>query len=216
MSIKKNILSALKNIKAKNIIISVVGSCILAFGLYNVHSISSVTEGGVLGLTLLIHHWLNISPAISGFIMNAACYLLGWKILGTEFIIYSLISSIGFSASYKIFELFPPVYPEIQNHPLAAAIIGALFVGVGVGLGVRVGAASGGDDALSMSISHATGWKIERIYLVSDLIVLAASLSYIPYQKILYSLVTVIISGQLIGIISREKASISIDDEPKI
>ena len=112
--------------------------------------------------------------------MNAACYLLGWKTLGTEFIIYSVISSAGFSVFYKIFELFPPFYPGFADHPLLASIVGALFVGIGVGLGVRVGAASGGDDALSMSLSHITGLKIETIYLVSDLV--AVSYSHLFYS----------------------------------
>lgn len=200
-----SLVATLKNLRAKNIVVALIGSAILAFGLYNVHSISNVTEGGVLGLTLLLHHWLSISPAISGFIMNAACYILGWKTLGNEFIVYSLISSAGFSVFYKIFEFFPPFYPGFADHPLLAAVIGAIFVGVGVGLCVRVGAASGGDDALSMSISHLTGLKLETVYLVSDLVVLVASLSYIPLTRIMYSLLTVIISGQLIGIISRFK-----------
>ena len=39
---------ALKNITLKNCAITLLGSFILAFGLYNVHSISGVTEGGVL------------------------------------------------------------------------------------------------------------------------------------------------------------------------
>ena len=34
------------------------GAFILAFGLFNVHSQSRITEGGVLGTTLLINHWL--------------------------------------------------------------------------------------------------------------------------------------------------------------
>ena len=34
----------------------VLGAAILAFGLYNVHSQSHITEGGVLGMTLL--QWL--------------------------------------------------------------------------------------------------------------------------------------------------------------
>lgn len=203
MDIKNKVLSTIRNLRAKNIIVALIGSAILAFGLYNVHSISNVTEGGVLGLTLLLHYWLNISPAISGFIMNAACYILGWKTLGSEFIVYSLISSVGFSAFYKVFEFFPPFYPGFADHPLLASIVGAIFVGVGVGLCVRVGAASGGDDALSMSISHITGAKLETVYLVSDLVVLIASLSYIPFRRIVYSLLTVIISGQFIGIISR-------------
>ena len=32
--------------------LALAGSAILAFGLYNVHSFSNVTEGGVLGMTL--------------------------------------------------------------------------------------------------------------------------------------------------------------------
>ena len=42
-----------------------LGAAILAFGLYNVHSQSHITEGGVLGMTLLLEHWLGVSPAVS-------------------------------------------------------------------------------------------------------------------------------------------------------
>ena len=71
---------ALKNITLKNCAITLLGSFILAFGLYNVHSISGVTEGGVLGATLLLEHWTGISPAFTGGIMNILCYILGWKL----------------------------------------------------------------------------------------------------------------------------------------
>ena len=40
---------------------------------------------------------------------------------------------------------------------------------------------------------------IQRIYLISDLIVLGLSLSYIPVRRIGYSLLTVVLSGQIIG-----------------
>ena len=77
--------------------------------------------------------------------------------------------------------------------------MGAVFVGVGVGVCVRVGGAPGGDDALAMSISHLTKWKIQWVYLLSDFVVLALSLSYIPLKRIGFSVLTVILSGQLIG-----------------
>ncbi|MFR8978580.1 MAG: YitT family protein, partial [Christensenellales bacterium] len=56
---------------------ALLGSAILAFGLYNVHAFSGVTEGGVLGLTLLLYHWFGLSPSISGLVLNAACYIGG-------------------------------------------------------------------------------------------------------------------------------------------
>ena len=95
-----------------------IGSSIMAFGLYNVHSLSGVTEGGILGMTLLLNYWLDLSPAITGFIMNAACYLVGWKLLGWSFILYSTIAGFTFSASYAVFEQFPRLWPGLADMPL--------------------------------------------------------------------------------------------------
>ena len=184
-------------------VIVFLSSAFQAFGMYNVHALSGVTEGGVLGLVLLIDHWFAISPAVSGFLLNAACYLLGWRTLGKTFIGYSVIAAAGFSVGYAVCELFPPLWPGIASYPLLAAIVGALFIGIGAGVCVRIGGATSGDDALAMSLSHILKAPIERIYLVSDLTVLCLSLSYIPLRRIIYSLITVILSGQIIGWIQK-------------
>ena len=187
----------------RGVLVSIFASTFLAFGLYNVHSLSGVTEGGVLGLTLLLEHWFSISPSVSGAVLNVLCYGLGWKLLGKKFLAYSFLSTAGFSLSYKLYEQFPPLFPQIANYPLLAAFIGAIFVGVGAGLCVKIGGAPGGDDALAMSVSHVTGWNIEKVYLLSDLIVLLLSLSYIPVKRIGFSLLTVILSGQIIGLMQK-------------
>ena len=187
----------------RGVLVSIFASAFLAFGLYNVHSLSGVTEGGVLGLTLLLEHWFSISPSVSGAVLNVLCYGLGWKLLGKKFLAYSFLSTAGFSLSYKLYEQFPPLFPQIANYPLLAAFIGAIFVGVGAGLCVKIGGAPGGDDALAMSVSHVTGWNIEKVYLLSDLIVLLLSLSYIPVKRIGFSLLTVILSGQIIGLMQK-------------
>ena len=184
-----------------------LGSTILAFGLYNVHSLSGVTEGGVLGLTLLLQHVFGISPAISGFVLNICCYALGLRTLGKTFLVYSFMATVGFSATYKICEWIGPLFPQIAGMPLLASVVGALFVGVGAGVCVRIGGAPSGDDALAMSLSHLTHIKIQWIYLLSDLVVLGLSLVYIPLQRIVFSLLTVILSGQLIGIVQRASLS---------
>ena len=193
----------LKNIKLSYCLVAVLSSTVLAFGLYHVHSFSGVTEGGVLGMTLLLDHWLHISPAVSGFVLNAACFLFGWRVLGREFVVYSLVSSCSFSAAYAVIEQFPPLWPQLYGMPLAAAVIGAVFVGVGAGFSVWVGGASGGDDALAMALSHITRRPIEQIYLVTDLVVLGLSLTYIPLSRIVWSLLTVVLSGQIVGLIQR-------------
>ena len=184
-------------------LLNLAGSAVLAFGLYHVHSLSGVTEGGILGATLLLQYWFHISPAWSGLIMNAVCYLFGWRLMGKDFVLCSLVAGGGFSLFYAVIEQFPHLWPQLADMPLAASVIGALFVGVGAGLCVRAGGAPGGDDALAMSISHVTGWNIRWPYLMSDLLVLTLSLTYIPLECIGYSLLTVILSGQIIGLLQR-------------
>jgi GTP-binding protein YchF len=90
----------------------------------------------------------------------------------------------------------------ISDMPLLSAIIGALFVGVGVGICVRCGGAPSGDDALGMSLSALLKVNIKWIYLFTDITVLLLSLSYIPLPRILCSLITVTLSGQIIGFFS--------------
>ena len=173
--------------------------------MYNIHALADVTEGGVLGATLLLDHWLGISPALSSLLLNALCYVLGWRALGKEFLGYSAVAALGYAGGYWLCQQFPPLWPQIAGYPLPAAVIGALFIGIGAGLCVRAGGATCGDDALAMSISRVTGIPIQWVYLVSDLTVLGLSLSYIPMGKIACSLLTVVLSGQIIGWVQRIK-----------
>ena len=99
---------------------------------------------------------------------------------------------------YKLWEQFPPMLPDLSGHPLVAAVLGALFVGIGVGIIVRQGGSSGGDDALALVISKVSKCRLSFAYLFTDLTVLVLSLSYIPVRRIVFSLVTVTISSFLI------------------
>ncbi|WP_286734349.1 YitT family protein [Intestinimonas sp. UBA1698] len=184
-------------------LIIVLGACILSFGLYNIHERTGITEGGVLGMTLLLQHWFGLSPAITSPVMDIACYLLAWHFLGNAFAKYAVAASLAFAASHALWEQFPPLLPDLSAFPMAAAILGALFVGLGVGLVVRIGGACGGDDALALTIAHVSRWPISRCYLFTDLAVLLLSLTYIPFARIVYSLVTVTISSVVIGRVQR-------------
>ena len=185
----------------QKLLIAFISAGFQAFGMYNIHAQSNITEGGIFGLVLLIDHWFSLSPAITSFILNALCYLLGWRTLGLTFVGYSISAAFGYSAVYSICERFPPLWPQIADIPLLAAVLGAIFIGVGAGVCVRAGGATTGDDALAMSLTKLTRIPIQWLYMISDLSVLMLSLSYIPINRILYSLLTVILSGQIIGLL---------------
>lgn len=195
----RDLLPLFPHLKLSNCLLVVAGAAIQAVGVSNIHAFSGVTEGGVLGAVLLINYWLHITPAVTSFVLNAACYLLGWRTLGKEFIWYSLLAGAAFSVFYALCEPFAPLWPALVESPLASALLGAVFIGVGAGMGVRGGGASAGDDALAMSLSRILKWDIQWVYLFTDFSVLALSATYIPLNKLVFSLITVLLSGQIIG-----------------
>lgn len=200
--------------KYRNYIYILIGAFVLAFGMYNIHSRTIITEGGIWGLELLIFNWFNLSPAVTALFLDGACYLLGIIFLGKEFIIKSFVGTLSYSIFYAILEQFPPTLPDLNELPLVAAILGAIFVGVGAGLVVRQGGACAGDDALALTISKKLHCKISTAYLFTDLTVLLLSLTYIPVIQIFYSVITVLLSGKIIEIIQsfdqkNEKAVLS-------
>ena len=175
-----------------------LGAFILAFGMYNIHSRTIITEGGIWGIELLLDHWFGLSPAVTAPFLDGTCYLLGVVFLGKEFILKSLVGTLSYSAFYAVLEQFPPLLPDLNSVPLAAAVIGAIFVGIGAGIVVRQGGACAGDDALALAISKKLKCKISTAYLSTDMTVLLLSLSYIPFRQIFYSLITVLLSGWII------------------
>ena len=194
----QKIKSILSRFTLRRLVWTMAGTAILSFGIYNIHRRAAITEGGVIGLVLLMDHWLGIPASLASPLLDFLSYALAFRFLGWDFILMAAVSSVSLAAFYRLWESFPPMLPDLSPYPLAAAVLGGLFVGIGVGLIVRQGGSSGGDDALALVINKVTGWKLSRSYLFTDLVVLGASLSYIPLRRIAYSLVTVTISSYLI------------------
>lgn len=175
-----------------------LGAAIATFGLYNIHQRTGITEGGVLGLLLFVNHWTGLPASLVSPVLDLLCYAAAFKVLGVGFLRTAVVSSAAMAAWFKVWEFFPPMLPDLSPYPLAAAVLGGVFIGVGVGIVIRQGGSSGGDDALALVINRLSGWGLARCYLITDLTVLALSLSYIPAWRIAFSLVTVTLSSFLI------------------
>ncbi len=185
----------------------VLGAAILSFGMYNVHTQNQITEGGVLGLTLLLQHWTGLSASVFSVVLDALCYLLGLRFLGKSFLGKAVFSTIVYALFFRLWEGFGFLLPAMDRLPLLAAVVGAVFVGIGAGLIVRMGGAAGGDDALALVIQKLVHCKLSRAYFFTDLVVLLLSLTYIPLKKIAFSLISVLISSLIIDLVQGKMKS---------
>lgn len=178
------------------------GAAVLSFGLYNIHSRCAISEGGALGLSLLFFNWFGLSPAISSVVLDGLAILAGTFILKKSFFWDSVYASVVFALWYALFETLGPVLPDMSSLPWLAALTGGLFVGVGTSYIVRHGCAAGADDSLALIFHEKTGLRLAVFYVFSDCTVLLLSLTYIPLERIIWSLVTVMISSAVIELLN--------------
>ena len=75
----------------------VLGTAILSFGIHNIHQRAAITEGGVIGLVLLMNHWLGIPASIASPLLDFVCYALAFKFLGLDFILTAAVASKSLS-----------------------------------------------------------------------------------------------------------------------
>ena len=113
----------IKNGTLKSILLIIIGATILSFGSYNFNYQNNVTEGGVLGFLLILKNLFGVHPSMASIIIDFSLLLLGYRIFGKEFFLYSLFASFAFSITYGIFENIGPILPAINNS-LINAILG--------------------------------------------------------------------------------------------
>ena len=92
-----------KRTHAKHIILILLGSLILSFGIYNLNYQNNITEGGVLGLLLLLKNLFNIELSVANLIIDTALLIMAYKFFGKQFLIYSIIATYSFSTFYEVF-----------------------------------------------------------------------------------------------------------------
>ena len=194
----------IKNGTLKSILLIIIGATILSFGSYNFNYQNNVTEGGVLGLLLLLQHVFNISPSITSVVIDFSLFTIGSKFFGKKFLLYSILSTITFSSTYKIWEKIGFLVPSFTNNMLIASILAGIGVGVGVGLVVRGGGASGGYDVIALLGNKLLKLKVNHVYLATDAIVLLMSLVYLDIKQVFFSIIAVTISGKIISIIYKD------------
>ena len=69
-------------ISPKQLALLLLGTAILSFGMHNIHRRVGITEGGVLGMVLLLDHQLSLPPWLMTPVLDIICYLLGLRFLG--------------------------------------------------------------------------------------------------------------------------------------
>ena len=181
----------------KEYIIVALACVVMAFNINYFFVGNKLAEGGVSGLSLIIHYLSNIDVSYLYFALNIPLIILAYIFLGKNFLLKTFFATFVLSVFLKVFASFSEPLDDI----LLAAIFGGAINGIAIGIVFYAGGSTGRMDIVAKIVNKYTGIPISRILLATDFIVL--SIVAVIFGKVIfmYTLISLVISSKMIDII---------------
>lgn len=191
------------SIKPKNVFFILLGSAIYAFGIVHFNIENHLAEGGLTGVTLILFALFHVDPGISNLVLNIPLFLIGWRLLGRNAFIYTIIGTVGFSIFVSFFQRYELFKIPLHEDMTLAALFAGVSGGVGLGIIFRFGGTTGGSDIIARVVNKYIGWSVGKTFFITDAVVITSSLVYLNYREAMYTLVAVFVGSRVIDFIQK-------------
>lgn len=187
----------------KNLLLLICGSFVAGVGLNLFLEPFGIAPGGLSGVAVLISHIAGdiIPVGLLTFILNIPLFIPGYKYLGREFILKSVIGTVMFSVAIDVTSFF---VGKLQGEDiLLYALWGGAAIGLGFGMIFRGGASTGGTDIAArllqrkislLTIGQAVLW-FDIIFLVIVAVV------YRSVESAFYTGIAVFVSSKVVDFV---------------
>lgn len=185
-------------LRFKNIFFILFGSAIFSFGIVHFNMQNNLAEGGFTGITLLLYFLFQFDPSYSNLLLNIPVFFIGWKLLGRNVFLYTVIGTLSVSVFLWVFQRYQFHIPLNDDLALAALFAG-VFIGIGLGIIFRFGGTTGGVDIIARLAQKYVGWSMGKTMFIFDAVVITLSLiTYLSYREAMYTLVAVFVGARVI------------------
>lgn len=203
----------------KNHLAILLGSLVFALSLNYFIIANQLAEGGVTGVSLIIHYLTGFPVGLAILGLNIPIFALGWRELGRTFAFRTVLGvaavSVFVDVTVPLLKLFQPPPSDL----LLAALFGGAASGLGLGLIFRAGGSTGGVDIVAQIAHHRYGVSIGRVMFTFDAVVLTAFGLLFNRNAALYSLVAMFVASRVIDSVQEgaytAKAVTIISDNPQ-
>lgn len=166
--------------------ISVVfGVIITAFALNSFLVPNHFFDGGITGISLLVHEIYHLNLAVLIVLFNLPLIIISYFTVGKRFAIRTFLSVLFLGLCLW---LIPSI--DITHDKLIVAIFGGVFLGIGIGLVMRAGAALDGIEVLALYTLKRTSFTITEIILGLNIIIFSIAALKFGIETSLYSVLT--------------------------
>lgn len=181
----------------KDISLITIGAFIYAFGVNYFFVANKLADGGLAGISVILHYLFNFNISITYMILNVPLIIMGYKLIGGKFILKTFYGTMMTSVAFRVFEN----YLGPMNDKLIASIFGGLIIGIGLGTMFVGGGSSGGSDILVKILNKYFDIPVGKAFLALDFFVLSALGILFGKDIFMYTLVGLFISTKAIDFI---------------
>lgn len=207
-------------ITAKQIFWEMIGSILIAIGVYNFAIHAEFPMTGFSGISIILYRLWSIPIGFSTILLNIPVAILCWKLLGKGFFLRSVRCTI---ISSVIMDYIAPLFPMYEGSRLLAALCTGVFAGLGYSLIYMQNSSTGGADFIIMAVKALRPHMgVGRISFVIDAVIIVLGtmvfqdVDGIIYGMIVSFLLATVIDKVMYGMNAGKMALIVTDDGKKI
>ena len=175
-----------------------VGSVIVAIAVYFFMLPSNVTVGSASALALVISNFIPLPVSVITFLMNAGLLLLGYFLIGPEFGIKTVYTSLIMPCFMGLFEMLFPDFQSITQDPILDVLCYILVVGIGIAMLFSCNASSGGLDIVAKLMNKFLRMDIGKAMSLSGMLVALSSALCYDSKTVVLSVVGTYFCGMIV------------------
>ena len=142
-------------------------------------------DGGVTGMSLLVHELYHFNIAYVIILANIPFIVMGGIQINFAYAIKTSAAIVGLGLCL----LYMP-FPEVTQDKLLVSIFGGVFMGIGVGLAIRGGCALDGVEVLALYTGKRISFTISEIILGINIVIFLIAAIQLGLPTALYSILT--------------------------
>lgn len=165
----------------------IFGTAIIAAAVYFFMIPSKLAVGSASALALILSNLIPLPISAITFILNVGLLIIGFLLIGPEFGIKTVFTSVLLPGIIGIYEILFPDFQSITQDPLLDAVSYILVVSIGLSLVFSCNASSGGLDIVAKLMHKYLRMELGKAMSLSGMLVACSSVFF-------YDKVTVVIS----------------------
>ena len=182
----------------KEFLLITVGTGIVAVAVFFFMLPSHVAVGSASALALVLSNLIPLPVSAITFILNAGLLIIGFLLIGPEFGIKTVYTSLLMPVYLRIFELIFPDFQSISGEPMLDVICYILVVGIGLSMLFSSNASSGGLDIVAKLMNKFLRMDLGTAMSLSGMLVAMSSALVYDSKTVVLSVLGTYFGGMIV------------------